>query len=338
MAPAGDRSPRWRGWVSGITKAVISVGLLWWIMARGNVDFGDIVRQWRGMHMGWLAPAALMMAIATMLGLTRWWLLLRARGLTVGFWEACAIGMIGNFFIIFSIGVVGGDLARVVYVIRHQRDRKTEAVLSIVADRVLGVLGLCFLALLVVPANWALITSNRETRALVWTILVLLAGVLGAVFLEMPGPWRRWLTVMDRLPFRETRERLGRALGAYFSDWRTTTIALVMSAVIHALFMLMWYCVIRALHLGASFGFVAGMVPMVNTATSIPITISGFGVREAVLGLFFRSAGLSDGQAVATSLTVWGLMAAVSLIGGVIYIIYRIPVRDVEAGREGMPA
>lgn len=333
MRRSGDKAAGWKGWLSAIVKAVVSVGLLWWIIGRGQVDLKDIVRQWLGMDGAWLVPAGLMMALATVLGLARWWLLLRARGLKVSFGEACAIGMIGNFFIVFSIGVVGGDLARVVYVVRHQPDRKTEAILSIVADRVLGVLGLCIVALLVVPANWALITSNPETRALVWTMILMLGGVLVAVFLEMPGPWRRWLGVMDRLPLRERRERLGRALGAYFRDWRTTVLALAMSAAIHALFVVMWYCVIRALHLKTGFGFVAGMVPIVNTATSIPVTISGFGVREAVLGLFFRSAGMTDGQAVATSLTVWGLMAAMAFVGGAIYVVYRIPVKKSGLGQ-----
>ena len=326
---------RWRGWVSAVAKAGVSVGLLCWLFARGNVDFKDIVRQWSEMGVWWVLLAGVVMAMATVLGLVRWWLLLRARGLAVPFWEACAIGMIGNFFIVFSIGVVGGDLARVVYVVRHQPGRKAEAILSIVADRVLGVLGLCVVALLVVPMNWALITANRETRALVWTILALLGGGLVPLLLEMPGPWRRWLTVLDRLPFRERRERLGRALGAYFKDWRTTGLALGMSAAIHASFVVMWYCVVRALRLAAGFGFVAGMVPIVNTATSIPVTVSGFGVREAVLGLFFRSVGMGNAEAVATSLTVWGLMAAMALVGGLVYVVYRIPARDLrESGTE----
>lgn len=330
MAGTDGDSGRWRGLVSGVAKAGVSIGLLWWLFGRGGVDFGDIVRQWAGMEGGWIAMAGCIMMVATALGLVRWWLLLRARGLEVPLWEACAIGMIGNFFIVFSIGVVGGDLARVVYVIRHQPGRKAEAALSIVADRVLGVLGLCVVALLVVPMNWALITANRETRALVWTILILLGGGLVPLLLEVPGPWRRWLSVMDRLPFRDRRAQLGRALGAYFQDWRTTGLALGMSAVIHGLFVLMWYCVVRALHLAAGFGFVAGMVPIVNTATSIPVTVSGFGVREAVLDLFFRSAGLGRGEALATSFTAWGLMAGVALVGGIIYIFYRVPAREIR--------
>lgn len=321
---------RWRGWASGLAKAAVSAGLLWWLFGRGGVDFRDIVRQWAGMDGRWLVLAGGTMAVATAMGLVRWWLLLRGRGLEVALWEAGAIGMIGNFFIVFSIGVVGGDLARVVYVIRHQPGRKAEAVLSIVADRVLGVLGLCVVALMVVPMNWALITANRETRALVWTILVLLGGGLVPVFLEMPGPWRRWLAFMDRLPFRERREQLGRALGAYFRDWRTTGLALGMSVAIHALLVLMWYCVSRALRLGLGFGFVAGMVPIVNTATSVPVTVSGFGVREAVLDLFFRSAGLGRDEALAASFTAWGLMAAMALVGGLVYIVYRIPAREMQ--------
>lgn len=328
---AGERAGfNWRGWASALAKAGVSAGLLWWLFGRGGVDFGDIVGQWAGMDVGWLGLAGGLMAVATAMGLVRWWLLLRARGLDVPLWEAGAIGMIGNFFIVFSIGVVGGDLARVVYVIRHQPGRKAEAVLSIVADRVLGVLGLCLVALLVVPMNWPLITANRETRALVWTILVLLGGGLVPVLLEMPGPWQRWLSFMDRLPFRERRAEVGRALGAYFRDWRTTGVALGMSVVIHALFVLMWYCVVRALRLALGFGFVAGMVPIVNTATAVPVTVSGFGVREAVLDLFFRSAGLGRDEALATSFTAWGLMAAVALVGGLVYIAYRIPARELQ--------
>lgn len=321
---------RLRGAVSVAAKLAVSGGLLWWLFHKGGVSPGDVLRQWRGMEAEWLALGLGVLVLALVLGMSRWWVLLKGQGIEMPYWECCAIGMISQFFITFSIGVVGGDIARIVYGLRHQPQRKTEVVLSIVADRVLGVLGLCLVALLVMPMNWGLITANRETRALVWAIVALLGGFAFFILLESPGPWRRWVSVMDHLPFRERREQVARALGAYFHHWRSTVLALVMSAVIHLLFIVAWYCVARALRLPVGFGFVAGMVPVVNTATSIPVTVSGFGVREAVLVLFFQAAGLGRGEALATSFTIFGLMAVVALAGGLVYISYRIAPREMR--------
>jgi hypothetical protein len=51
-----------------------------------------------------------------------------------------------------------------------------------------------------------------------------------------------------------------------------------------------------------------------------PISINGFGVREAVFALFFRRFGLPADAAVALSLVSTGMVMGLSLVGGLLFV------------------
>ena len=69
----------------------------------------------------------------------RWWFLLRANGLGVRFIEAQKFGWIGLFFNNVMPGATGGDVVKAVYIVRRCSGDKVRAVVSIVVDRILGV-------------------------------------------------------------------------------------------------------------------------------------------------------------------------------------------------------
>ena len=75
---------------------------------------------------------------------SRWWFLLRANGLDVKFTEAQKYGWIGLFFNNVLPGATGGDVAKAVYIARRCSGQKIRAVVSIVVDRIIGLLSLIF--------------------------------------------------------------------------------------------------------------------------------------------------------------------------------------------------
>lgn len=67
-----------------------------------------------------------------------------------------------------------------------------------------------------------------------------------------------------------------------------------------------------------------GVVPIILAASAVPITIAGIGVREYLLVMFLWVLTNADQEkALATSFIVFAMILIVSLIGGVIYSIYR---------------
>ena len=87
---------------------------------------------------------------------SRWWFLLRANGLGVRFIEAQKFGWIGLFFNNVMPGATGGDVVKAVYIVRRCSGDKVRAVVSIVVDRILGVV-----SLLVVGSIASLLAMDR---------------------------------------------------------------------------------------------------------------------------------------------------------------------------------
>ena len=63
----------------------------------------------------------------------------------------------------------------------------------------------------------------------------------------------------------------------------------------------------------------AVLIPVSLVVQMAPISINGFGVREAVFAFFFRRFGLPPDAAVALSLVSTGMVMGLSLVGGLLF-------------------
>ncbi len=84
-------------------------------------------------------PVAFVGEIANII---RWNILLRVQGMRIGWLRLAQLFFVGLFFNLFMPGYTGGDFARLFYSMREFPDRKKEAVLTIVMDRLIGMLAL----------------------------------------------------------------------------------------------------------------------------------------------------------------------------------------------------
>ncbi|MGE0865549.1 MAG: lysylphosphatidylglycerol synthase domain-containing protein, partial [Vicinamibacterales bacterium] len=64
----------------------------------------------------------------------------------------------------------------------------------------------------------------------------------------------------------------------------------------------------------------AVLIPVSLAVQMAPLSINGFGVREAVFAFFFRRFGLPIDAAVALSLVSTGLVMGLSLVGGLMFL------------------
>ena len=66
--------------------------------------------------------------------------MVRALGISFTYFDAIRIGFIGSFFGLFAFGIIGSDTLRAFYVTRQAKDRMPEAICSVVADRIVGLI------------------------------------------------------------------------------------------------------------------------------------------------------------------------------------------------------
>jgi len=80
------------------------------------------------------------------------------------------------------------------------------------------------------------------------------------------------------------------------------------------------WCVVQSIKAPVSFSQLIQLVPPVMLVTMMPISIAGWGVREATMGLAFGYAGLAATEGVNISLLFGMVYFIVGAFGGMVWI------------------
>lgn len=329
----------------GILRTLIGLALAAWainlVLAKAGAN---LLHEIQTCRWEWLVLTILLTAVGTALSSYRWSSLLALQQVYIGQWEAFRLTMIGVFFNLFGFGGVGGDLLKMVYVQKHAGERTHEAVLSILVDRILGLLGLFVVALATLPFVWSDIQRAPSNVQALVAFVVLVAVVGGsAVTLVlardfwMPAGSKDWIRSLgSRFPARLVKivGRVVRSLDLYRTQLRQLFKALAISAVIHTLATLGVMCIGQAFR-------VEGLAPrnyflavqVANTVSAVPITPGGLGSRDLVLSAFFEAAGADSRRDLIPPMLSFVLVFW-SLVGGLIFMTERSSVSIVVKEEE----
>ena len=279
------------------------------------------------------AGAALFFVFLVILN-ARWWFLMRANGLGVRFLEAQRFGWIGLFFNNVLPGATGGDVIKAVYIVRRCSGDKVRAVVSIVVDRILGVLSLLFVGSLA-----SLLTMDRFPVFASTMWLTGLGTLCFCLLLISPGlrALLRFDALVSRLPQRVAGivTELDQAVLHYRGHLVGIGGWILASPAIYTLFVGSYYCMSQALGVGIALTDLFFIVPVASVIQGIPIAPAGWGIGEAAYGALigkFGAAtlpGIPDAEqvmrtrGVALSILYRVHVAAWSLLGGLAVLIDR---------------
>ena len=167
----------------------------------------------------WLLAAALATTFAAVtLSFVRWHVLVAALGLEHRLLQTVRLGALGFVLNFVSLGGLGGDLFKAIFLAKDFPGRRTEAVATVVADRLLGLLGMFALA---TTATLLVDWSAAPTAVIVLIQLIRLVGVasfaVAGLVLVVPAlsgeQLRNWV---GKLPLvGSTGARLIGAVSAY---------------------------------------------------------------------------------------------------------------------------
>jgi uncharacterized membrane protein YbhN (UPF0104 family) len=95
------------------------------------------------------------------------------------------------------------------------------------------------------------------------------------------------------------------------------------SFIIHIISTLVFYYISISLNMIIPFKIFLIIIPLILLITHIPISIGGWGVREGLMIFFLSGYGVSNESAIAISILAGLIQALVSLMGGIIWMIYK---------------
>jgi hypothetical protein len=214
------------------------------------------------------------------------------------------------------------------YLIKETPGRRGLALLSVVVDRLIGLLALIIFAGVLVAWKWHWLTAAPETLHWVWIALAVLGGgllFLTATFVITGGGLVHRLPA--KMPGRDKLAELALAYNVYGRAWRPMSLALVLSLLAHIGYFGVFYCAIRALagvEKVPSLAEFYAFIPIIGTITTLPISLGGIGWREQLFQDFLGTlCGIPAGAAVAMGSSGYLLTLTWGLVGGLIYIAYR---------------
>jgi uncharacterized membrane protein YbhN (UPF0104 family) len=302
-------------------KLSVSVVLLSFLFSR--IDVGRLWTSVRTASIVWLIAALAIYALSIAACVWRWHVLLEAQGVRVRPRELGQSYLVALFFNNFLPSNIGGDVIRIRDTARLARS-KTLATTVVLVDRGLGLMGL----VLVAACGASLAAAGAERDALPFVPAWLWAGFLVGACVSLPalfapsglGRLLQPLRVFHPEWIGGRIESLTSALSR-FRDRPAALAACFAGAVfVQAMTVVFYTAAAYALRVAIRPWDLAVIVPASCVVQMIPVSINGFGVREATFSLFFARIGLPIESALLVSLVPTGLAMLFSLSGAAVYV------------------
>lgn len=271
----------------------------------------------------------LLMGLTILLGLLRWRLVLRVQGLLLPLGRTTEISFVAHFFNSFLLGSTGGDLMKAYYAARETHHKKTEAVVTVFVDRIVGLWAMLLFATLMMIPNYQLLATHPHLRTLAGFILLLTAG--GTLFLVVAfwggvsKAWsgaRHWLR---RLPKGEYLERSLEACRQFGRQRSFLTPVLGLSMLLNLACVAQFWMLCLGLQITVSPVVLLCAVPSIICVAALPITPSGLGVRENLFVLVLNDPSINVAATSALSLSLLAYAGSLfwSLLGGIVYLLFK---------------
>jgi uncharacterized protein (TIRG00374 family) len=302
-----------------VLKIAVSTALLAVLFSRA--DMGSMLQQFRQMNLAWTVAALAMYGLMLAVSAWRWRLLLQIQTVDVSFKRLTQSFLVATFFNNFLPSNIGGDVVRVADTAPYTGS-KTLATTVVLLDRVLGLVALLAVA---AAASALAVWSGFKLDGMqyVWAALAALVVGLLAVLrhpTRVAGVVRR--LVADRAAGIQTRvHNLLGAIDRFAGEPRGLWSAFGGAVVVQVLLVLFYVCAARSLAVPLSVLAASVIVPVSLAVQMVPLSINGFGVREAVFAFFFTSLGLNVSSALTLSLGSAGLIMLFSLSGGAVFLL-----------------
>ena len=324
-----------------IIRAVVSIVLAFLLirvtMRTGDITPGDFISRITESSVWLLLAGFLLYGLGLAFTVIRWRVLLHTLGITPSFSELVRLTMIGVFFNIAIPGAVSGDLIKMGYLARQTPGQRTEAILTILLDRILGLLGLFVLAAALIA--WSapqLLSMGARHRAVEVAVLVIgigsfcaLAGVLLLEFRQKLIK-HRWIARLVDAGRRNlpggvvgTIKKTTDSLELYRNSRRTLLFALMLAVGVHV------SLGVSLLTLGRAAGeqqlrVRTYMLTMQvgNVVGSVPVTPGGLGTRDATVAGILKAFGPRPQNAASLApLFYSAVMVLWSLLGAIVFAI-----------------
>lgn len=313
------RSGRLRRALFFALKLTVSLGLL--VVLFRQTDVSALGARLRNVDLLWVGLALLTHALLLLISGWRWRRLLLTQDVHASVPALTGSCLVATFFNNFLPSNIGGDVVRIADTAPLTGSR-TVATAIVLLDRALGLI-----ALFAVAATGSLMLRESNLPGVGYLWLALGACVVGAMaILSRPRLIPRLLGPLRR--FREgwvehRLDRLGTMLERVAGQRAALAAAFAGAVLVQLLIVGFYLAIAYAIRVDLPFRDAMVIVPISLVIQLAPVSINGFGVREAVFSYCFVRLGHPADGGLALSLVGAALIILASLPGGLLFLTRR---------------
>ncbi len=297
----------WTLVVRGLGLAVLCAVLL------RQIEPGSVARALHGLGVGAVALALLLGLLRLLLMGVRWMVLVPRASRPLRWWGYTRYTCLSNAVGLVLPGGFGGDIARSTMLVAALPAGRTGALISVLADRAVGLFSIVFMAGLA-----AALSPGSPARE--WVLLLAggasLAAALLVFWLRRAGRGQRagaWLGRRGRVG--ASAEQIGAALTEIAAHGRGLWSAFALCFPIQLLGFWQAHILARALNVPAGFWEIALATALTWLVIILPISFAGLGLREVSYVYLMGRYGVSAESATALSLAVFAVTVLTAITG-----------------------
>ncbi len=311
--------PSIKNWLSFFVKAIISIALIWYLLS--ITEFSAVIASLTSASPFWLVLAFITLILGKIITSYRWQILLKAQEIDIPLRFLIGSVFVGQFFNSFLPTTIGGDAMRAYDTAALSKD-STKSVVSVFADRLIGVFALALLAVAALLIGFA---TGQDVNF--YVIPVMLVFFLCSIGVLLIFNARLYILLDQLLRLAHLVKIAGKLEEAYRSFNilrnvpRVLAIAFLASLLLQINVILFYYFIGVSLDLGVSFLYFAMIVPVALVVLLVPFSINGIGIREGIFVYLLTGLGVETREAIALSWISFGLMLTQGIIGGIIFAL-----------------
>ena len=338
----------WKQRIFAGLRIVIPIVLLGWIIQQVSQDVED-PRQLRDLfssrNLPGLALAIIPWLSAVVLTFWRWFILVRALRIPFRFQDALRLGFVGYFLQFLSLGTVGGDLFKAVFLARERPNRRPEAVATVFIDRAVGLFSLLLVTCVAfIFLGWQRIPAELHVAAISCYIVTAIGCFVVAGLLWTRATTRPIRQRLSGFPaFCAVLIRGEHALQLYRDHRRSFLVAVLAGMISHCLLATTAYVAANVLTDKApTFGEQVVMWNISGAVGTLPLSPGGVGTVEATYLYLYKhlpSVPTQSQHGAGVALILRIVSVAVAAIGVIVYWFCRAEMRELftEAQKKRQP-
>jgi len=319
------------------SKIALVALLLYWLATTGKLDFSELSILFK-------KPSILFVAVgvwvfsALVIGSIRWNLLLGGLGIRIPFVRVLRLQLIGFFFNTAMPGAVGGDVVKGMYVLKEKSaTSKTNALLTIVLDRIIGLVAIFAIAAIAILTRFDFVQANAGLMTLslfigigVALIFIVAIFCLTEIFTDR-DPFLFLLS--KKFPGFKIFKKIYQALILFRKQPGIIGVAFLLSIAAQVMSLLFGYLLATNLSDKSVDLLIYSVVhPIGILATALPLAPGGLGIGHIAFDRLFVMAGIAGGANVFNVMVLSQL--AMNLLGIIPYILHKSEIGGFENASE----